>query len=347
MKFNIGDKVCFLNDVGGGKVVKFLHKDTVLVLNDDDFEIPYPESELIPDRDLNYKVEETVKTKPGVGLSKTSPEKQIEAEYRKDNDLLAIYFAIVPDNLKDISRTSHKTYLINDSNFECFANVLFKYGALFVSKPVKLSANSKTEIKSLALSDFNDIDEIHIQAVFFQFKPHEIKPVLIKEIKIQASKFFKQNTYIPNDFFEENAYIVCLIDEENKTEEFPEIKPEEIEKAIQLKENDSPRMNEKPGSKSSKPTELREIDLHIHELLDDFSAMSAKEILDYQMDYFRDEMKKAISERVRKIIFIHGKGDGVLKTELRKELKTNYKKYQFQDASFQQYGFGATMVILG
>jgi len=64
------------------------------------------------------------------------------------------------------------------------------------------------------------------------------------------------------------------------------------------------------------------------------------------MDCFRDEMKKAIAERVKKIVFIHGKGDGVLKTEIRQELKTNYKKYQFQDASFQQYGFGATMVYI-
>jgi len=346
MKFNIGDKVRFLNDVGGGKVVKFIDKYTVLVLNHDDFEIPYPESELIPDQDLNYRVKDQVKEKPGVKATGKTPEKLAVDDYEKENDSVALYFAIVPDNLKDISRTSHKTYLINDSNYECFANVLFKYGAFCVSKPTKLSANSKTEVKALALSDFNDIDTIFIQAMFFQFKPHEMKPLVSQELKIHATKFFNQNTYTENDFFDENAYIVCLIDEENKAEKFPEIKSEEIEKAIKQKENDSVKMNQKPESKSSKSTELREIDLHIHELLDDFTAMSAKEILDYQMDCFRDEMKKAISERVKKIVFIHGKGDGVLKTEIRQELKTNYKKYQFQDASFQQYGFGATMVYI-
>lgn len=346
MKFNIGDKVRFLNDVGGGKVIKFLNKDTVLVLNDDDFEIPFPESELIPDHDFNYKVKDEIKQKPGAKSEKMTNEKMPDDNYQKENEMVALFFAIVPDNLKDISRTTHKTYLINDSNFECFANVLFRYGALYVSKPVKLSANSKAEIKSLALSDFNDIDTISIQAIFFQFKPHDKKPVIEKEIKIQASRFFKQTTYTENDFFEEDAYISCLFDEENNAEEFPEIKAEEIEKAIKLKENDSPKMNQKPESKSSKNTEQREIDLHIHELLDDFSAMTPKEIIDFQMDYFHKEMQQAIKDRVKKIIFIHGKGDGILKSEIRKELKTNYKKYQFQDASFQQYGFGATMVII-
>ena len=40
MKFNIGDRVRFLNEVGGGKVVKYIDNETVTVLNEDDFEIP-------------------------------------------------------------------------------------------------------------------------------------------------------------------------------------------------------------------------------------------------------------------------------------------------------------------
>jgi hypothetical protein len=347
MKFNIGDKVRFLNDVGGGKVVKFIDKYTILVLNDDDFEIPVPESELIPDHDFNYKVKDDNQEKVLRDTSKAPVQKKVEDNYQKEDDNVALFLAFVPENQDDVFKSINKTYLVNDSNFECFANVMFKYGALYMSKPAKISANSKTEIKKISPGDFNDIDAIEVQAIFFQLKPHDMKPMVSKEIKIQAAKFFKQNTYTENDFFEENAHIVCLFDESGKVSDFPEINPQEIEKAIKNKEHDSELMNKKPESKSSKSTELREIDLHIQELLDDFSAMSPKEMLDYQMDCFRSEMKKAIAERVKKIVFIHGKGDGVLKNELRQELKTNYKKYQFQDASFQQYGFGATMVIIG
>ena len=32
--------------------------------------------------------------------------------------------------------------------------------------------------------------------------------------------------------------------------------------------------------------------------------------------------------------------------QLEKELKTKYKQYYYQDASFREYGFGATMVTI-
>ncbi|NJO92245.1 MAG: hypothetical protein HC831_27200 [Chloroflexia bacterium] len=54
MKFNIGDRVRFLNDVGGGKVIKYIDNETVAVLNQDDFEIPVLMSELILDQAPDY-----------------------------------------------------------------------------------------------------------------------------------------------------------------------------------------------------------------------------------------------------------------------------------------------------
>ena len=57
-------------------------------------------------------------------------------------------------------------------------------------------------------------------------------------------------------------------------------------------------------------------------------------------------MKQAIDNKAYRIVFIHGVGNGVLKQEIHKKLKSTYAKYFFQDASFQEYGYGATMVIL-
>ena len=42
----VGDKVKFLNDVGGGVVTSFINKNMVNVENEDGFEIPYPISQL-------------------------------------------------------------------------------------------------------------------------------------------------------------------------------------------------------------------------------------------------------------------------------------------------------------
>ncbi len=60
-------------------------------------------------------------------------------------------------------------------------------------------------------------------------------------------------------------------------------------------------------------------------------------------------MKYWVSTQIikdKKIVFIHGKGDGVLRKAIEKELKTRYKQYYYQDASFREYGFGATMVTI-
>ncbi|MEG1546116.1 MAG: Smr/MutS family protein, partial [Bacteroides sp.] len=50
--------------------------------------------------------------------------------------------------------------------------------------------------------------------------------------------------------------------------------------------------------------------------------------------------------RGQKIVFIHGKGDGVLRKAVLDELKYKYPTCQSQDASFKEYGFGATMVTI-
>ncbi len=47
-----------------------------------------------------------------------------------------------------------------------------------------------------------------------------------------------------------------------------------------------------------------------------------------------------------KIIFIHGKGEGVLRQALMKELNHRYKGHEVQDASFREYGYGATQVTI-
>lgn len=46
---NIGDKVKFLNETGGGVITKFIDPETVLVRIEDGFEVPVKRKGLIPD----------------------------------------------------------------------------------------------------------------------------------------------------------------------------------------------------------------------------------------------------------------------------------------------------------
>jgi dsDNA-specific endonuclease/ATPase MutS2 len=69
-------------------------------------------------------------------------------------------------------------------------------------------------------------------------------------------------------------------------------------------------------------------------------------ILDYQMDVFRKTLADYRNKKGTRIVFIHGKGDGVLRKAILDEMKRVYKSYGVQDASFREYGYGATMVTI-
>jgi dsDNA-specific endonuclease/ATPase MutS2 len=88
------------------------------------------------------------------------------------------------------------------------------------------------------------------------------------------------------------------------------------------------------------------VDLHADQLLDSVAGMNNANILDYQMNKFREVMNANIKNRGQKIVFIHGKGEGVLRHSIISDLSFRYKKCHYQDASFQEYGYGATQVTI-
>ncbi len=74
--------------------------------------------------------------------------------------------------------------------------------------------------------------------------------------------------------------------------------------------------------------------------------MNTADILHYQVDVFKKTMAEYKHKKGQKIIFIHGKGEGVLRQAIVHELNYRYKSCSYQDASFQEYGYGATQVTI-
>lgn len=118
---------------------------------------------------------------------------------------------------------------------------------------------------------------------------------------------------------------------------------ERLEDAKASKEKE--KIEARQQRKALKDEELV-IDLHAHEILETTAGMSPGDIKNYQISIFNRTMQEHQKEKGKKIVFIHGKGDGVLRKAVIDELKYKYKSCEYQDASFQQYGFGATMVII-
>lgn len=87
-----------------------------------------------------------------------------------------------------------------------------------------------------------------------------------------------------------------------------------------------------------------EVDLHIDKLAKSKKGMDNFDIMTLQLDTAKYKLEFAIRNRIPRIVFIHGVGEGVLKEELMYLLR-RYNVVS-TDASYQKYGMGATEVYL-
>lgn len=89
---------------------------------------------------------------------------------------------------------------------------------------------------------------------------------------------------------------------------------------------------------------VMEVDLHIEQLASNMKNLDAYDILNIQMDTAKHKLEYAIRNRIPRIVFIHGKGNGVLQ----KELEFLFKNYHVSasSADFKKYGIGATEVYV-
>ncbi|WP_237275048.1 Smr/MutS family protein [Tenacibaculum ovolyticum] len=89
---------------------------------------------------------------------------------------------------------------------------------------------------------------------------------------------------------------------------------------------------------------VMEVDLHAGKLVKSTRGMDNYDILSLQLETAKHKLEYCISKRISKLVLIHGKGEGVLKTELNYLLNNYHVKYY--DASYQKYGQGATEIYI-
>ena len=172
-----------------------------------------------------------------------------------------------------------------------------------------------------------------------------LKPACSIQFSLDPTKFAKLHCFKPNPYFDGPvlAYEIT-VDDEIQQRSKPDA--EAMRRAMQEKRrSDAPALRQPVKRRESKP-DITVVDLHASELLDDLRGLSNADILNYQIDKFREVMDANARNKGHKIVFIHGKGEGVLRQALMKELNHRYKGHQAQDASFREYGYGATQVTI-
>lgn len=360
MNIKVGDKVKFLNSVGGGKVKRIIDKKTVGVFNQDGFEIPVLIKELIKiDEDekisgneladkSNTPFNKTFKKEPEAIVEEKEDEDFFDDDddYKKDNEDLCLYLGFLPKDENKKTNCDVELYLINDSNYSLYFNIIQPSNNKYFSlKNGFIEDNIKEFMLEFERSELNNLNELIIQVIPFKNEVYNHQSVIDKTIKINPVKFFKYKSYKENDFFDEEAFVVTVFEENMLTDSVKSLDKNEIKQILTQKEVENKRINQPKRFKKSE--ELNEVvDLHIHELIDDEKGLSNAEMLEIQLKTFKKRMDEAIKKKSKSIVFIHGIGNGKLKMELRRELDRQYKKYSYQDASFREYGWGATMVIL-
>lgn len=347
----IGDKVRFLSEVGGGIVKGFQGKDIVLVEDGDGFDIPMQIRDCVVIDTDNYNMTRKPASAPKKAEEPAKPVKpemppvQRQPEMR-GGDTLNVFLAFVPEDVKAISSTPFEAYLVNDSNYYLYYTYLSAEGKVWKNRSHGLAEpNTKLFLEDFTKDVLNELERVAVQFIAFkESKSFVMKPAVSVELRIDTVKFYKLHTFRESDFFEEPALVYDIVKNDIPVKQVY-VSAEEIQEALLLKKD-----AEKPKSqaivKRGSANGIIEVDLHINELLDDSHGMSNSEILNYQLDKFREVMEIYKNKREQKIVFIHGKGDGVLRKALLDELKRKYSTCRYQDASFQEYGFGATLVTI-
>ncbi|SNR59973.1 hypothetical protein SAMN06265371_106166 [Lutibacter agarilyticus] len=145
----------------------------------------------------------------------------------------------------------------------------------------------------------------------FEFMPKEL--VVIKQSQSELSKY--------SDISNESLLL--------QKEDFTSKKKKTTKFKTDLKPEKQPPM---------------EVDLHIHNLTASVKGLDNYDMLTIQMEHAKHKLEFAIRNRIPRVVFIHGVGAGVLKSELQFLFKNYHVEYY--EASYKKYGLGATEVYV-
>lgn len=225
---NIGDKVRFLNEVGGGIITGFQDTKTVLVENEDGFEIPMLVSQVvvIDTNDYNIPIKDKKKTKPS--LTSVSNSNVEDDDYdpadrpitfraapleRRGGDQLSVHLGFTAAEAKDAGTKDFLTHLINDSNYYLQYVYMTSFEGLWQTRCTGLlEPNKKFVIDEFSLSDLPQMEHICLQIIpYKQGKPFVLKPAMCLEQRLDATKFYRDSAFRVSRFFRVPALVYDLV----------------------------------------------------------------------------------------------------------------------------------------
>lgn len=289
----------------------------------------------------------------------------LPVEETAHGDKMNIVLAFEPGNVKQLDKSKFAAVLVNDSNY--FLDFTFlrrsaeERGWTLVFTGT-VAPNELIDLASLTHEILPDYEKVAFQCVAYKKdKTFTLQAPVSVSRKLDLTKFHKFHCFRAGMYFDNAVLEVPLVTDGVAAKPL-EVNAGEIKEAMTsapANKDVAKELSKKfkvdagkkkhpadPAANPHKVLPLIEVDLHIGELTDSLAGMEPKDMLNLQLDTVRKHMK-ANSQRIgQKLVFIHGKGEGVLRKAVLELLKKEYPKAELQDASFREYGFGATLVTI-
>lgn len=377
----IGDTVRFLNSTGGGKITKI--EGQLAYVDDGGFETPVLLHEIVVVLPAGHETEAkgakvmfdqkafddgrkapegSQARKEVAAVPAPLPEPPVEETAHGEKPNLVLAFE--PADVKHLDKSTFGAVLVNDSNYYldfAFLRRGAEERAWTVVFAGNVAPNELIDLAALSFEDLPGYERVAFQCIAYKKgKTFALQPPVSVSRKLDLTKFHKFHCFRPGLYFDTPVLEIPLVSdgvatrplEVNASEMAAAMagaKPgKDMEKELSKKYRVDAG-HRKPAAYGDNPRKvlpLIEVDLHIGELTDSLVGMEPKDMLELQLDTVRRHMRDNALRIGQKLVFIHGKGEGVLRKAVLELLKKEYPKAELQDASFREYGFGATLVTI-
>jgi hypothetical protein len=344
MQLRKGDRVRFLNETGEGVITRIMGEGMAMVEVEDGFEYPYLINQLVPDQPIQSPATKQTNI-ADLPSEKSASAPQLIAFNNRYPD--GIYLAFIPHNQAFPSAGKIDIVLYNHNTYSIYFTLAIKDGTMWTCiQAGALGPGRQTDVDTLTPQDIDNWGALKVDVLFYSDEVYIHHAPVSELIKLKGAKFFKDSTYTAHVLVGKKAYVSKLIGftEANKDGKQSFLTEANLRDMLSNQEKSQARGQLSKPARKNQQLE-KEVDLHIEQLLDNWSGMTNGQLLDVQLRRMQQELDGALADHLNRIVFIHGVGNGRLKAEIHKILRT-YRGIRFHDASYSRYGFGATEVVL-
>ncbi len=321
---NIGDKVRLIHGREEGVITGISQGNQIEIEIEDGFRIPVLKTEVV----VISPIEKEKFTAPSAAAG-APRDTFVPVSRNKTFAARGIFLAF--DLVNDRECVS---YLINNTDWQLPYILLAHAGGMTTGLSAGLLAPRKWQrIAAHQVKELESWPVFELQALYFDSGEFTPRSPFRKQLRIRAQSFFRKKQDTPLLLKQTFCY---QLDEEEPAETRPEISAEQI------------RARMLDGGTDSGTADIGKaepvFDLHIEKLLPDRTGLPPGEILGIQLAAFEKQLERAVSSGLDDITFVHGTGNGVLRTELHRRLGKHPNVQFYRDAHKEKFGFGATFV---